>query len=531
MQTKTKDYIKSMFVGIMISTLILISSIYITFKSGVNAIVDTVLLSIILLTVIRGLKTKNVALSDIFARASLSTMTTTAVYFATALLFGEQQNINETILFGIIIMISSIMGILFFSTLSENFSDQKRFKFPLLAPRIDLINSVGNDKAKNRYMVFALVIAAIYSFIVKVINFIPKQIKIAKNSMFTLDNSLILISTGYFIGYATYLKMGIGFVYSLIIYIIFRSANFSSHILNPYIYSVVLGFSLTQGGVTLYSVIKKWYPQITRSSKPTIKKISSSSILILVVLTLIYFLFFSRLLNPKYNLPFWIFLILIPITIISSTSTLIGVAETGFWFSALEDILPIIIILLTQTSSLTTIVMVITGLTAFEMSGLYYAINAQVAGRFDITHKELTTYSIISSVMGAFLCVTLVSLLAKSIEFGGQELPLPTVQVFGMTLKGMMEAVAARSIPSYLNIYVLIIACISCVLLNKIKISPMIILGGILLPFGTFFVIGIGALLSFVLRKNGNGQRTIFSGISVGDGLVSAISTICRGIQ
>lgn len=428
-------------------------------------------------------------------------------------------------------MISSIMGILFFSTLSENFSDQKRFKFPLLAPRIDLINSVGNDKAKNRYMVFALVIAAIYSFIVKVINFIPKQIKIAKNSMFTLDNSLILISTGYFIGYATYLKMGIGFVYSLIIYIIFRSANFSSHILNPYIYSVVLGFSLTQGGVTLYSVIKKWYPQITRSSKPTIKKISSSSILILVVLTLIYFLFFSRLLNPKYNLPFWIFLILIPITIISSTSTLIGVAETGFWFSALEDILPIIIILLTQTSSLTTIVMVITGLTAFEMSGLYYAINAQVAGRFDITHKELTTYSIISSVMGAFLCVTLVSLLAKSIEFGGQELPLPTVQVFGMTLKGMMEAVAARSIPSYLNIYVLIIACISCVLLNKIKISPMIILGGILLPFGTFFVIGIGALLSFVLRKNGNGQRTIFSGISVGDGLVSAISTICRGIQ
>ena len=208
MQTKTKDYIKSMFVGIMISILILISSIYITFKSGVNAIVDTVLLSIILLTVIRGLKTKNVALSDIFARASLSTMTTTAVYFAMALLFGEQQNLNETILFSIIIMISSIMGILFFSTLSENFSDQKRFKFPLLAPRIDLINSVGSDKAKNRYMIFALVIAAIYSFIVKVINLIPKQIKIAKNSMFTLDNSLILISTGYFIGYATYLKMG-----------------------------------------------------------------------------------------------------------------------------------------------------------------------------------------------------------------------------------------------------------------------------------------------------------------------------------
>ena len=100
-----------------------------------------------------------------------------------------------------------------------------------------------------------------------------------------------------------------------------------------------------------------------------------------------------------------------------------------------------------------------------------------------------------------------------------------------MTLNGLMEAVAARAIPSYLNIYVLMISCIFCILLNKIKISPMIILGGILLPFGTFFVIGIGALLSFVLRNKNNIKRTIFSGISVGVGLVSAISTIYRGIR
>lgn len=91
----------------------------------------------------------------------------------------------------------------------------------MLAPRINLINSVGSEKAKNRYMVLALAISTVHSFIVKVTILIPKQIKIENNNMFNLDNSLILIATGYFIGYKTYLNVGIGFVYSLIIFVIF----------------------------------------------------------------------------------------------------------------------------------------------------------------------------------------------------------------------------------------------------------------------------------------------------------------------
>lgn len=51
----------------------------------------------------------------------------------------------------------------------------------------------------------------------------------------------------------------------------------------------------------------------------------------------------------------------------------------------------------------------------------------------------------------------------------------------------------------------------------------MTIISGIMLPFGTYLVIGTGAVLSYICQKRKEDQGIIFSGLSIGDGLISSI--------
>lgn len=110
-------------------------------------------------------------------------------------------------------------------------------------------------------------------------------------------------------------------------------------------------------------------------------------------------------------------------------STAMGVAETGFWFSALDDIVPILLIALLQLRNVDVILLVLTGLTAFEMSGIYYTINWRVTLNFSIKKEMLTVFSIISCMLGAILTFGIVIILAKGNTIGGTELPVPNTKV------------------------------------------------------------------------------------------------------
>ncbi|MDR1001251.1 MAG: hypothetical protein LBL96_10720 [Clostridiales bacterium] len=525
---KNFDVLKSMLSGAIVCVIVLVLTVFSTFKTGMTAVMDTVLLSIMFLAVFRGMTTKNVALSDTFARASISCVSTTAIYFATVFIFHIVIDLNTIIRFGALIISSAILGILFYSTISEYFSDDK-YKFPQLTPRVVMISAAGNDLMRNLAIIASTLGAAFYSIPVNIVNLIPGQIQWVKNAMFSLDNSLLIVSTGYFIGYDTYLKMGVGFIYSLLIYALFPSSDYASHIMNPFVYSVILGFSIMQGVITIYRSVKMWRrPSLGFAVNKL--KIKRSSLIVIIITFVLYGLFFLQPINPQYSLPVWIFLLLIPITIVSSMSTLVSVAETGFWFSPLEDILPIVIILLTQTTNITAIILVVTGLTAFEMAGIYYGINYQVSRRFELEKSALTFGSIISNILGGFICVGLVVLLAQGIGIGGQALPVPGAQVLGMTLEGLTAAFANFRLPDYLNIYVFLAACALCVALRKTSLSPMVLLGGILLPFGSFLTIGIGAAISFALRKRDKYDE-LFSGLAIGDGLVSAIAALVSALS
>lgn len=251
-----------------------------------------------------------------------------------------------------------------------------------------------------------------------------------------------------------------------------------------------------------------------------------SNIIIVIGFTLFNMFFFSGFLNANHNIPFWIFLILIPLTIFSGISTVRGVAETGFWFSALEDLLPILIILLTFNKNLTTIVLIVTSLMIFEMSGIYFVINSKLAEEFNIGVKENLIYSIISNIFGFTVSIALVS--SQVSKLGTNELPIPLSRILQMTITGLTDSLSSRQLPGYINIYIILAAALICILLNIFDISAMLIIGGMMLPFGSFLTMLPGAAINLYLRKRSKEFRTVFSGMATADGLISAIASVIK---
>ena len=517
------EVIKSFFTGFLTLCLVLVSTIISTFKTGVGAVIDTALISICLLKVFHALSKKTTALADCFARAFLSCASTIALYFAVLFLQGGKVSTKQSFQFVFIAVISAILGILFFSTMTEYFSEEQ-YAFPQLIPRISMISAAESSHEKRQKMILSVILSSAYAVVVKIWKLIPSQmIRLRNSSIFLIQNSLLYVATGYFIGYQTWIKMLVGFCYSLLLFFLHPVEDFSEHLLNPYLYSVILAFSLTNGIVAIMKAVKKWKLTVPCRKQQANKKSKLFGIFVLVGLCCIYLVSFSMW-YPNEKLPIWIFVCLIFVTVISSMSTAMGVAETGFWFSALDDIVPILLIALLQLRNVDVILLVLTGLTAFEMSGIYYTINWRVTLNFSIKKEMLTVFSIISCMLGAILTFGIVIILAKGNTIGGTELPVPNTKVLAMTMDGLISALSEFQFPEYLNFTVFFIACLVCLLLLRLKISPMTIIAGLMLPFGAFLALGGGALLSYCMRKKENKRMEIFSGMAIGESLVSAVT-------
>lgn len=77
-----KNKVSSLLTGTIVLIIVMLSSIYTIFRNGNNCVVDTAVLSFLILTLLHARNKMNVVCSDIFARASISAITTIASYFA-----------------------------------------------------------------------------------------------------------------------------------------------------------------------------------------------------------------------------------------------------------------------------------------------------------------------------------------------------------------------------------------------------------------------------------------------------------------
>lgn len=514
---------KAFLSGIILSFLVLSSSMICLFRSGVSAVIDTALLSIGLLALLRGMNSVNVALSDIFARAFISGASTASLYLIVLVLNGNTISNRLYIYFALVMIVSAGAGILFFANIGHIFIGQK-YPYPQLKPRLQILAAPTQDTRKNRKLVAATVFSAGYTLFCK--HFSLQEFRLSNLSIPVFSNSLLYVSSGYFIGYRTWLKMLIGFFYSATIFILFPAQSFSDHILNPYIYSVVLAFSLTNGGYAIMEAIQNIRVPL---STPHRWRKKLNAIMILVCLAIFYKLLFQ--LEPTLtDLSFFLLFLSIVATIISSTSTAIGVAETGFWFSILDDILPIILIAFTQMQDISSIILLLAGFTSFEMAGIYYTINSRVGERFAISKRIVTAASILSCTVSSIFAIMLVRVLSMGYSLGGSEYPVPNAKVLDMTIRSLILAFTEFTVPSYLNLYVFFAAVVLCILFKKKQISPMNIISGILLPFGAFLSLGVGALFSYTMRDNKDRQIELFSGFSIGEGIVSTALAFLYGI-
>ncbi|MDE5823773.1 MAG: hypothetical protein K2H91_03695, partial [Lachnospiraceae bacterium] len=176
-----------------------------------------------------------------------------------------------------------------------------------------------------------------------------------------------------------------------------------------------------------------------------------------------------------------------------------------------------------QTVDLFSIILIVSGLTAFEMCGIYFILNKKVSQQFNIQGRLIKQYSILGVFFTSIVGILIFIAITNVLEIGTNSLPAPSSQVFGITLTGLIESVRTLQLPTFINLKILLISCLICYILNNTKLSPMTIISGIVLPFGTYIVIGIGAVLSYVYHTKKEDQGVIFSGLSIGDGLISSI--------
>ena len=90
---------------------------------------------------------------------------------------------------------------------------------------------------------------AVFGIFKEVLPLLPKGWPIGNHPIFWLDNSLILVGTGYFIGPGAYGKLALGSLYSLGVWFFFRADSFQEHLMNPYVFSVTVGFALMAGAL------------------------------------------------------------------------------------------------------------------------------------------------------------------------------------------------------------------------------------------------------------------------------------------
>lgn len=528
-----KKNISAILAGVFANSAIIISSIFLSFKSGISSTIDTAALVLLILILFRKYSLKNAVIAEVIARGSITSARDTATLVAVIIIFGGNLSIPNIFKIILIILVSSIIGTLFFSGFYERFEDQSKYSFPMVKPRVDLFKTL-NKNTRNKGLLVSLSATSIYSFFVNIVKILPQSIKLFY--IFSMENNPMLIATGYIIGYKTYLIMGFGFIYSLITYIIFNDNGFVAHLMNPYMFSVVTSFVITQGLISIYGFISKSIKKInlkdvkrtffTKNSKFLDGYLTSSNMAIYIVFLIFNMLFFTKTINPGYSMPFWIFLILLPLTIILTFSTMFGVAQTGFWFSVLEDVLPILIILLTFTKNISAVVLVICSMEVFEISGIYFIVNTKFSSDFGISKKDNIRLNILSNINGALLCIFIVLVFSKTFGLGTEQLPIPFANTLGMTIKGLIESLSSNILPGYINIYVIICSAILCIILNKLDLSPIIIIGGMMLPFNIYITMSIGALISYILRADNAKYRPIFSGIATADGLISSLSAI-----
>lgn len=370
-----------------------------------------------------------------------------------------------------------------------------------------------------------MALSSLYSFFCKKASI--KDLMLPDTSIPLFSNSLLYISTGYFIGFSTWKKMFIGFLYSVVVFAFNPTSTFSSHITNPHIYSVILAFSVVNGLFVIFETLHKWKSSFLSSLQKTIRFIFP--LFILSALILFYYLFFQ---SNKFINPLSISTIfgLTVLTLVSSISTIVGVAETGFWFSSLDDLIPIVAITLVHIRDISQIIFILIGFTSFEMAGIYYIINCRVAQKFEIANKTLTFSSIVSCFFASVITVLFVYLLSQNFSFGESEYPIPNAKVLSFTINSLISAISEFSIPTYFNIVSFLLACVACIVLKHFKISPMTVMSGILLPFGSFITLGIGALIQKYLFNISRHENGVFSGIAIGESLFTTITILFKSL-
>ena len=516
-----RSYGISIFTGTLISIVISVSAIYMIMKSGMSVVLNTAVCSIVLLAVFRRQSAENAAISDIFARAAISVANLSAPYFAVIFLLNQEED-GSLASFGAVIAVSAVFGVLFFAALQKQ---TIQGEYPMLKPRIDLLSALKNSRSEKLKIALSMLAGAVFGIFKEVLPLLPKGWPIGNHPMFWLDNSLILVGTGYFIGPGTYGKLALGSLYSLGVWFFFWADSFQEHLMSPYIFSVTVGFALMAGFLTL---MKTFYRQgkelLMKRRKRTLNNNAAWVLGIYIVTAVCFYGFFT-------DIPVWSLLVVLPFSVLLSLSTVKVIAETGFWVSNLEEVIPVLLIGITFFQNIAQITLLLTGVIAFEAAGIYFVLNRRVGESFGIAAKTVTFLGAGSSVLGSILCVGVTYFIAKSIGFQTAALPAPTSRVFAMTLEGLLQSLHLQMLPAYINLYVVAVACVVCLVLTYFRFSPMTLIAGMVLPFGIMLTVGVGALLQLLIGKKAESYRYLFSGSSIGEGLVTAAALVLTGIR
>ncbi len=492
---------KAMTTGIIVGIIFTFLGIYLTLKVGVMLAIGAELLGFLILsTQGRYTPEENTVVVVIANGSAMITVGVLNIFPAIAIFVPQLDPINGTAyvnqlitvpFIGFVTLTTGIFGLILLAPFRDRFDNAP---WPQIAPQAETIKSMAAESHVRKPILMGMaasgawVAAREYGSIVAghSMDTFPHAVAPAIPNWVGVSNSPLMASIGYFMGWKRVIVIFAGSLASVMIWILFESADislmFSDHLQRPEILYLALGvfvavllgdflkrekpeeevsekleepqeedereFSISTTWIQIaFSEFKQEVIEMVDNPREYLRSRRGQLPVWVAVVSLIAFIgfglvFFSFLAPfPGIQIPWVLFVLGSPLALVSAYFTAVAVSETGMLAGFISDIVavPAIIVFRVAFSVITTFMALLSGLQNAALATLVHLKLGQVT---NVKGRDIFK----ALLIGVFLAVTMGSLITFMLfvtyGFGGSEFPSPTAQLFGflvVSLSGLTE--------------------------------------------------------------------------------------------
>lgn len=519
--------VPAIIVGVLFSIINAVVTVYLALKTGMadGIILLLLFLSFFVFAATRSAKTSTFVYMIAIMMSSIAPVIAYTDGLGAIILSGKHLAVPDYVMMAML-SLSGIIGML----LSFYFTDyflKDRFTWPMSKVIASIIAMLAAEKKDLQFKASALRMGAMgvasgaFS-LARGLGAVPEMIG---TMVAGVSLSPMMVGIGMLIGFRACAQVALGALLSLAVLIFVEGgvSDYTSHMLNPWVFSTSMSIMVTSALITLYVIVKPFFAELRNRRRERNEKIPlaardggegvdrgrNPALLLLIIVTVA-----AVMLHLFVGVPAWIFLISIPVATLFAIIESRGRAEISMSVGissfviillvglAFEDIVPLLIL----EGFVAAMVMSFSiGLSVFKTADYSH-----------VSRKGLAQMLAIGSITGGVICIPIIRVLNDVYGIGTAALPAP----YSVMWLEMAGSAVTRIIPPSINLYLILLGIGLAFVLHRYKISAVSIAMGLLLPFYLSGALFLGGIIAWYIAKKGylKGDNGITaSGLIAGD--------------